>query len=55
MVVVLVLGKDIEAIQNRMFIIYSLISAAFAFVLPFVVNLIENTISIDVRKNRKNR
>lgn len=53
MVQLLLLGRDGVYFEHKSFIIYLLISSVFAFVLPFVVNLIENSVAIEVEKNDK--
>ncbi len=53
LVIIFIFGNDTVSFEGRSFIVYLVTSAIFAFILPFVVNLIENTVSIEVRKNAK--
>ncbi len=53
LVIIFILGRDTVYFQDKSFILYLVISAIFAFVMPFVVSLIENTVAIEVRKNAK--
>lgn len=47
------LGHDKINFDDQTFINYLICASIFAVLLPFVVNLVENTIAIDVRKNVK--
>lgn len=53
LVIIFIFGRDAVSFDNKSFVLYLLIAGVFAFILPFVVNLIENTIGIEVRKNAK--
>lgn len=53
LVIIYILGNDEVSFDNKSFITYLITAGVFAFILPFVVNLIENTIAIEVRKNAK--
>ncbi len=53
LVIIFIFGQDVISFENKSFILYLIISAVFAFVLPLVVNLIENTVAIEVKKNAK--
>lgn len=46
-----VLGQDEIQFTNKSMILYLIFSSIFAFIWPFVVNLVENTIAIEVKKN----
>ena len=37
--------------EHKSFAVYLLIAGVFAFVLPFIVNLVENAVSIEVKRN----
>lgn len=45
------LAQDSIQLGGKSFVYYTLMALVLAFVLPFVVNLIETTISIDVKRN----
>mgnify|MGYP007026489644 CR=1 FL=1 len=49
------LGQDSVQFDGKSFVTYTLSALVLAFVLPFVVNLIETTISIDVKRNAKKK
>ncbi len=46
-------GQDAVRFDGKSFVNYTLMALVLAFVLPFVVNLIETTVSIDVKRNAK--
>lgn len=46
-------GQDEVAFDNKSFINYLFGASIFAFLMPFVVNLIENTVSLEVKRNAK--
>ncbi len=52
MVIELIMNRSVS-FEGKLFIFYLIISAIFSFVLPFVVNLIEQSISIEVKRNDK--
>lgn len=52
LVIVMILGQMVS-FEDRSLILYMIISAVFSVILPFVVNLIENSVNIDVEKNAK--
>ena len=53
LVILFILGNDKVDFENKSFVLYLIISGIFAFILPFVVNLIENTIEVEVKRNDK--
>ena len=53
LVIIFIFGNGSVSFSDKSFILYLIISAIFAFILPFVVNLIENTVAIEVRRNAK--
>lgn len=50
MVVELVMNRPVS-FEGKSFIFYLILSAVFSFILPFVVNLIEQSVSIEVKHN----
>lgn len=53
LVIIFIFGRDEVSFEHKSFILYLIVSALFAFALPLVVNLIENTVAIEVKKNAK--
>ena len=53
LVVIFLLGNDGVYFEHKPLVLYLVISAVFAFVLPFVVNLVEHAVAIEVRRNGK--
>jgi len=51
--IIFIVGKDIFYIGNRTFVAYLLVASVFSIIMPFVVNLVEQTVSIEVKKNDK--
>lgn len=47
------LGQESIQFDGKSFVHYTLMAVLLAIVFPFVVNLIETTISIDVKRNAK--
>lgn len=47
------LGQDSVQFDGKSFVHYIVMAMLLAFVFPFVVNLIETTVSIDVKRNAK--
>ncbi len=45
------LGNNAVTFEGRSFVLYTLFATILSLIFPFVVNLIETTISIDVRRN----
>ena len=48
-------GQDTVEFQGKAFVNYTIPAVALALIFPFVVNLIETTIAIDVKRNGKKR
>ena len=53
MIMVYLLGHDQVVFTAKVFIKYLISASVFALLLPFVVNLIENIVAVEVRKNGK--
>lgn len=53
LIILFLFGADSVSFKDKEFVHYLLISGGLALVLPLVVNLIENTIAIEVKKNAK--
>lgn len=51
LVIIFLLGNETVSFSDKSFVGYLIVSGIFAFVLPFVVSLVENTIAIEVKKN----
>ena len=51
--ILFVLGYDGVYFDHKSIVIYLIISTIFAFILPFVINLIENSVAIEVTRNDK--
>lgn len=49
------LGQDSVNFEGKSFVNYTISALVLSFIFPFVVNLIETTISIDVKRNGKTR
>lgn len=49
------LGQDSVELQGKSFVNYTVMALLLAFALPFVVNLIETTISVDVKRNARKK
>ncbi len=47
------IGKDEVAYTGKSFIFYLILSSVFAVIMPFVVNLIEHTVALEVKQNAK--
>lgn len=45
------LGEDAVELQGKSFVTYTLSAVVLALIFPFVVNLVETTIAIDVKRN----
>lgn len=54
LVIIYVFNQDQVLFDNKSFITYLIGASLFAFILPFVVNLVENVVAIEVRQNDKN-
>ena len=53
LVIIFLLGKDGVYFEHKFLVGYLIIAGLFAFIIPLLVNLIENSISIEVRKDAK--
>lgn len=53
LVIIFVLGQDGVYFEHKSLVQYLLIGGIFAFILPLVVNSIENSVDIEVRRNDK--
>lgn len=53
MITIYLLGHDEIVFTGKSFIKYLIGASIFALLLPFVVNLIENTVALEVKKNGK--
>lgn len=53
MVTIYLLGYDEIGFESKSFIKYLIGASVFALLLPFVVNLVESTVALEVRKNGK--
>ena len=51
LVLIFLLGKDGVYFEHKPLISYFIVSGIFAFILPFVVNLVEHAIAIEVKHN----
>lgn len=51
LVVLYMFGNDEVVFTDKFFVKYLILATAFSLVLPFVVNLIEHTVAIEVKKN----
>lgn len=49
------LGQDKVEFEGKSFVNYTVLAVLLAFVFPFVVNLIETTIAIDIKHNAKKK
>lgn len=52
LVLIFLLGRNEIIFEYKSFIVYLIISGIFAFILPFVVNLIENAVAIEVKNKQ---
>lgn len=53
LVTIYLFAQEKIAFHDKAFIKYLITASVFALVLPFVINLVENTISLEVKKNAK--
>ena len=53
LVVLFLLGSDGVYFEHKSLVLYLVVAAVFAFVLPFVVNLLEHAVAIEVKHNGK--
>lgn len=52
LVIVTVMDQEVS-FEDRSFILYLIVSTVFSLILPFVANLIDHSVNIDVRKSTK--
>ncbi len=53
LVIIFLLGQEHVEFRDRAFVWYLIGASVFALILPFVVNLVENVVAIEVKKNGK--
>lgn len=51
LLILYIFGRETVEFTGRSMVVYLISSTLFALMLPFVVNLIENTVSVEVKKN----
>lgn len=51
LLILYIFGRDQVEFTDKSMVTYLISSTVFAFVLPFVVNLLENVVAIEVKKN----
>lgn len=48
---IFILGQEIIYLGNRAFVGYLIVASIFSIIMPFVVNLVEQMVAIEVKKN----
>lgn len=53
MALIYLFGNQEITFINKGFIIYIVLASLFSLIIPFVANLIENSVAVEVKKNEK--
>lgn len=53
LVIIFVLGQDGVYFEHKSLVGYLIIAGIFAFIIPLLVNLVENSVSIEVKQDVK--